>query len=62
MASPNSTEENSVNEGEQPSLATSRYKKDNRKDLEKLLVQTCLKKREVVMYREDQNLQFNLKI
>ncbi|XP_075255277.1 uncharacterized protein LOC142347998 [Convolutriloba macropyga] len=58
VASPNSTEENSVNEGEQPSLATSRYKKDNRKDLEKLLVQTCLKKREVVIFAFQYNPAF----
>ena len=47
MALPNFTEETSVVEGEQPSVATrtsSRNKKNNQKDVEKLFLQTCLKK------------------
>ena len=46
VASPNSTEETSVVEGEQPSVATrtSSRIKNNQKDLEKLLLQSCLKK------------------
>ena len=46
VASPNPTEETSVVEGKQSSLATrtSSRKKNNQKDLEKLFLQTCLKK------------------
>ena len=46
VASPNSTEETSIVEGEQPSVATrtSSRNKNNQKDLEKLFLQTCLKK------------------
>ena len=46
VASPNSTEETSVVEGEQTSVATrtSSKIKNNQKDLEKLFLQTCLKK------------------
>ena len=46
VASPNSTEETSVVEGEQPSVATrtSSGNKKTAKDLEKLFLQICLKK------------------
>ena len=57
VASPNSTEETSVVEGEQPSVAM-RFSSRNKKQPErfgKLFLQTCLKRREDV-YREVANL------
>ena len=55
VASSNSIEETSVVEGEQPSVATrtsSRNEKNNQKDLGKPFLQTCLQRREDVIYQE----------
>ena len=53
VASSNSTEKPSVVEEEQPSVVTrtSSRNKKKQKDLEKLFLQTCLKKEDVI-YRE----------
>ena len=59
VASPNSNEETSVTEGEHFSGA--KRTTNNQKDLIKLCLQTCLKRREDVIYREDQNLEFKVK-
>ena len=63
VVSNDSNDDTSVTEGEQSSgnKRTSTRNKNSQKDLEKQFLKTCKKRREDVIYHEDQNLEFKLK-